>query len=113
MPTTTTQTVKLHPDLPVTMSEAGTGRPALILHGGGGPFTVAGIADHLAQSMHTILPTHPGWNGTTRHDWLARIAHLSVAYLQYLQDEGLRNVLVIGSSVGGWIGAEMALRDSA
>ena len=35
---------------------------ALVLHGGGGPATVAMIAEHLTAE----LPTHPGWNGTPR-----------------------------------------------
>jgi pimeloyl-ACP methyl ester carboxylesterase len=113
MTTPTTQTVTLRPDLQITMTEAGTGRPTLILHGGGGPFTVAGIADHLAESMHTIAPTHPGWDGTARPDWFSGIDDFALAYLHYLEDNDLHDVLVVGSSLGGWIGSEMALRDGA
>jgi pimeloyl-ACP methyl ester carboxylesterase len=105
MTTATTQTVELHPDLPVTLTEAGSGRPALVLHGGGGPFTVAAIAEHLAETMHAITPTHPGWNGSPRPDWVSGIDDIALAYL--------RDVLVVGSSLGGWIGAEMATRDDA
>jgi pimeloyl-ACP methyl ester carboxylesterase len=111
MTTTTTRTVNLRPDLPVTLTEAGLGRPALVLHGGGGPFTVAGIAEHLAETMHAITPTHPGWNGTPRPDWFSSIDDIALAYLGYLEDNDLRDVLVVGSSLGGWIGAEMAVRD--
>ena len=113
MATTTTHIVTLRRDLPVTLIEAGSGRPALVLHGGGGPFTVAAIADHLAETMHVITPTHPGWNGTPRPDWLSGIADVALAYLGYLGDNDLRDVLVVGSSLGGWIGAEMASRDDA
>ena len=109
----TTQTVNLRPDLPVTLTEAGSGRPALVLHGGGGPFTVAGIAEHLAGTMRAVTPTHPGWNGTARPDGLSRIDDIALAYLGYLEDNDLRDVLVVGSSLGGWIGAEMAARDDA
>ena len=109
----TTRRVDLRPDLPIALTEAGSGRPVLILHGGGGPFTVAGIADHLAETMHTITPTHPGWNGTRRPDWLSGISDIAQAYLDYLGSDELRDVLVIGSSLGGWIGAEMALRNDA
>ena len=110
---TTTTTLAMAPDLAITVAEAGSGRPALILHGGGGPFTVAGIAGHLAPAMHTITPTHPGWDGTPRPAWLAGIDDLALTYLRYLEDRDLRDVLVIGSSLGGWIGAEMAVRDGA
>ena len=111
MTTPSVQTVQLRPDLNLTFSEAGSGRPALILHGGGGPFTVAGIAEHLAAFMHTFLPTHPGWNGTERPSDLAGIPDLARLYLAFLEAEHLSDVLVIGSSLGGWIGAEMALQD--
>jgi pimeloyl-ACP methyl ester carboxylesterase len=110
---TTTNTVPLASDLGITFTEAGTGRPVLILHGGGGPFTVAGIANHLAETMHTITPTHPGWNGTDRPSWFSGIDDLALAYLHYLEDNDLHDVLVIGSSLGGWIGSEMAVRDRA
>src|SRR5260370_34397665 len=96
-------TVALGSDLEITVTESGAGRPALILHGGGGPFTVAGIAGHLAETMHTIVPTHPGWNGTDRPEWFTGIDDLALTYLQYLEDRDLRNVLVIGHSMVGWI----------
>jgi len=113
MTTPTSRTIALRSDLDLTVSDTGTGRPALILHGGGGPFTVAGIADHLAATMHTITPTHPGWNGTPRPDWFSSVDDIALAYMRYLEDNNLRDVLVIGSSLGGWIGSEMALRDGA
>ena len=110
---TLTHTAALGKDLEITVTEAGAGRPVLILHGGGGPFTVAGIANHLADTMHTITPVHPGWNGTDRPEWFSGIDDLALAYLQYLADKDLHDVVVIGSSMGGWIGSEMAVRDSA
>jgi pimeloyl-ACP methyl ester carboxylesterase len=61
-----TRTVRLRPDLAIPLSEAGTGRAVLLLHGGGGPATVANIAAHLSATMHVITPTHPGWDGTER-----------------------------------------------
>jgi len=113
MSTPATRTVALGSDLEITFTESGAGRPVLILHGGGGPFTVAGLAGHLAETMHTITPTHPGWNGTDRPEWFTGIDDLAMAYLHYLEDNDLNDVLVIGSSLGGWIGSEMAVRDRA
>ncbi|MER5777034.1 alpha/beta fold hydrolase [Streptomyces sp. NPDC002039] len=109
----TNKSVALYPDLSLTLTESGTGRPCLILHGGGGPATVAGLASHLARTAHAITPVHPGWDGAHRPGWLTGIDDLAVAYLRYLQDRGLRDVLVVGSSIGGWIAAEMAVRDTA
>lgn len=93
------------------MTEAGQGAVALVLHGGGGPVTVSSIAEHLAQSMHVLAPTHPGWNGTARPDWLTGVDDLAILYLDLLEQRGFEEVTVIGSSLGGWLAAEMAVRD--
>ncbi len=85
----------------------------LLLHGGGGPATVASLGAHLAESSVLIAPTHPGWNGTGRPKGLDSIAALADYYTAYLECEDLADVVVVGSSVGGWIGAELALRDAA
>jgi pimeloyl-ACP methyl ester carboxylesterase len=105
------RTLERPPDPPFTLSDSGQGRPALILHGGGGRLTVQSIVGHLSPGMRTLAPTHPGWDGTRRPDWCRGIDDLALAYLHLLADEDLRDVVVIGSSLGGWIGAELALRD--
>ncbi|WP_330269311.1 alpha/beta hydrolase [Streptomyces griseorubiginosus] len=99
-------------DLSLTVSEAGTGRPVLVLHGGGGPATVTGLAQHLSRTAHTITPVHPGWDGTPRPAWLTSVEDLARVYLHTLRERELRDVLVVGSSLGGWIAADMAARDS-
>jgi pimeloyl-ACP methyl ester carboxylesterase len=108
-----TNAAAMYADLSLTLSEAGEGRPVLVLHGGGGPATVAGLAQHLSRTAHTITPVHPGWDGTHRPAWLTGIDDLALAYLRMLRDRRLRDVLVVGSSLGGWTAAEMALHDSA
>jgi len=105
----TTPTIEVQPDLPIRLADAGSGPAALILHGGGGPPTVEPIATHLAETHHAFTPTHPGWNGTPRPARLTRMADLGAAYLALLAKLDLTNVLVVGSSLGGWIAAEMAL----
>ncbi|MFC8364139.1 alpha/beta fold hydrolase [Streptomyces griseorubiginosus] len=100
-------------DLSLTLSEAGVGRPVLVLHGGGGPATVTALAQHLARTSHTLTPVHPGWDGTSRPEWLTGVDDLALAYLHTLRERGLRDVVVVGSSLGGWIAADMAARDTA
>ena len=101
-------TAPTYADLSLTLSEAGTGRPVLVLHGGGGPATVAGIVQHLSGSARVLAPVHPGWDGTPRPDWCTGVDDLALSCLHLLQDRDLDDVLVVGSSLGGWIAAEMA-----
>ncbi len=111
----TEHTITLPSQLALTLDETGPAdadRTVLVLHGGGGPFTVAPIAAHLAADSHVLVPTHPGWNGTPRPEWLNDVPALAGAYLQLLADRGLSDVLVIGSSLGGWIATQMAASDT-
>jgi pimeloyl-ACP methyl ester carboxylesterase len=88
------------------------GRPMLILHGGGGPQTVAGLAAGLSKA-HVVVPIHPGFAGEPRPEWFDSIDDLAFAYLDLLERLDLREVLVIGSSMGGWIASAMALHDTS
>jgi len=106
-------TPSLPQNTPIVESGDPDARTALVLHGGGGPQTVAPIAGHLAATMHVLAPTHPGWNGTGRPDDIASIAQLATAYLESLIERGERDVVVVGSSIGGWIALEMAIQSAA
>lgn len=110
-PPLTTRKETFADGLTIRFEEGGNGRPILILHGGGGLRTVAGIAAGLSKA-HIVMPTHPGFGGEPRPEWFNSIDDLAFAYLELLERLNLREVLVIGNSVGGWIASAMALRDT-
>lgn len=112
-PVLTTHDLTLRPDLTLRLAEGGAGRPVLVLHGGGGAPTVAGLAGGLAADHHVLAPTHPGWDGAPRPAWFDSVDDLALCYTHLLEDRDLRDVVVVGSSLGGWVGAEMAVRDNA
>src|ERR1700754_1897562 len=99
-------------DVDVTVSEHGDGRPVLLLHGGGGPQTVAGFAEQLAAARpaRVLGPIHPGFDGTPRPAALHDVAGLAAVYVALLDRFGLDDATVVGNSIGGWIAAEMGLR---
>ncbi|WP_052432955.1 alpha/beta fold hydrolase [Streptacidiphilus carbonis] len=110
-----TRTVDLAGGLSLTVQEFGSnsdGGAVLLLHGGAGPRTMAGLGNALSQHVYAIAPTHPGFDGTPRPESFDTVADLAVAYLDLLDELDLTGVMVIGNSVGGWIAAEMALRDT-
>src|SRR5262245_56706324 len=115
--TTATQTLTLpgSGSVAVTVDDRGGGRPFLLLHGGGGPQTVAGFAELLAATgpARVITPAHPGFGGTPRPDGLASMAGLAALYRELLDRLGLDDVTVIGNSIGGWIAAELGFLGSA
>jgi pimeloyl-ACP methyl ester carboxylesterase len=100
-------------DLQVTEAGVPGSRTALVLHGGGGPRTVAPLVEHLATTHHVLAPTHPGWDGTSRPTDIDSVAALAAAYLELLLVDGERDVVLIGSSIGGWIALEMAVQAAA
>jgi pimeloyl-ACP methyl ester carboxylesterase len=101
-------------DVEVTVSDRGTGHPFLLLHGGGGPATVNPWADLLADAerAHVCTPVHPGFLGTPRPDGLRSPRGLAAVYVSLLEELDLRDVTVVGNSIGGWIAAEMAVLGS-
>jgi len=98
-------------DIPVTVSERGAGGPVLLLHGGAGPDSVTGFAGQLAARfpVRVLTPVHPGFGGTPRPSSLDSIGKLAGVYAGLLAELDLTGVTVAGSSIGGWIAAELAL----
>ncbi|NMO93046.1 alpha/beta fold hydrolase [Actinomycetospora sp. TBRC 11914] len=93
--------------------DRGTGRPVMVLHGGGGPASVLGLSAALAADHRVLTPTIPGFEGTPRPDDCRTVADVARRYLDLLVERDLHDVVVVGSSVGGWIAAEMALQSGA
>src|ERR1700733_10278763 len=109
--TTNTRSGFYADDLELTIDQQGEGRPLLLLHGGGGPPSMGVLASALSESFEVIAPVHPGFAGTPRPEWYTGIDDIALSYLQLLEQRNLHDVLVIGSSVGGWIASEMAVRE--
>jgi len=99
--------------LVVRVDESGNGRPILVLHGGASVQSVKGLSAALSHHAHVLVPTHPGFEGEPRPDWFDRIDDLALTYLELLEKLDLHDVLVIGSSVGGWIASQMAVYNTS
>ena len=95
------------------VTERGKGRPLLLLHPGhpaGRIDAGARIMDLLAQDARVIAPTHPGFGMTPAPAKLTTIDDLAYLYLDLMEAMGLRDCVVVGLSLGGWIAAEMAVK---
>ncbi len=98
--------------LTVRIGERGSGRPLLVLHGGGGPQSVSGFAAAVSEHAHVLSPIHPGFAGEPRPEWFNSIDDLALTYLELLERLDLHEVMVVGFSIGGWIASELAVRDT-
>ncbi len=92
--------------------ERGQGRPILVLHGEDGPDAKAPFLDHLEKLGRVIIPSHPGYGHSPASELIDTVDDLSYLYLDFLTSQNLSNVVIIGSSLGGWLAAEMAVKST-
>jgi pimeloyl-ACP methyl ester carboxylesterase len=91
----------------------GVGPTLLFLHGGGGAGTWLPFHEKLAQRFHVIVPEHPGFGRSERPEWADNVGDMAMFYLDFIQALGLKDVNLVGTSLGGWIAADLATRSTA
>jgi pimeloyl-ACP methyl ester carboxylesterase len=96
-------TVKLH--------RAGSGPTVLFLHGAGGVPQWLPFFDALAERFTVLVPEHPGFGGSDDPGWISSMPDLAMFYLDLVEEEGLDGLHLIGNSLGGWLAAEILVRD--
>jgi pimeloyl-ACP methyl ester carboxylesterase len=96
----------------IGLMRGGAGRPLLILHGGGGAGGWMPYMADLAARHDVIVPEHPGYGASDTPDWLDNVADLANFYLDFLDQLDLTDVDLVGFSIGGWIAAELAVRNT-
>jgi pimeloyl-ACP methyl ester carboxylesterase len=82
----------------------------LILHGLVGAPRSPAWMDALTTRFEVLLPEHPGFGGTSPLDDIHDYAYF---YLDMLDRLDLRRVHLVGLSLGGWIAAELAIRNTS
>lgn len=97
----------------IEMLRGGDGAPLLFLHGAGGAGAWLPFMEQLSQRFDVIVPEHPGYGGSETPDWLDELSDLAYFYLDFMRALGLDGVHAVGNSLGGWIAAEIAARDTA
>jgi pimeloyl-ACP methyl ester carboxylesterase len=93
-------------------SVAGAGPPLLFLHGGDYVAQNAPFLGRLARNWRVTAPRHPGFGHSERPDGFRTIHDLAYLYLDWI-DRQPSNVVLVGSSIGGWIALEMCVRSTA
>ena len=89
---------------------AGAGPPLLFLHGGDYVAQNRAFLDRLARRFRVVAPRHPGFGHTPRPAWFRSVRDIAYLYLDLLDRLDLNDTVLVGSSLGGWIALEMAVR---
>ena len=97
-------------EVSLEVSIAGEGRPLLFLHGGDYFAQNRDFLERLARRWRVLAPRHPGFGDSTRPDDFRSVHDLAYLYLDVLDRQRLGDVVLVGSSFGGWIALEMCVR---
>ena len=97
----------------VRMLRAGAGEPLLFLHGAGGWPGRLPLFEKLAAHYDVLVPEHPGFGTLENAGAIRDVADMAMYYLDFLDGLDADRVHVVGNSLGGWIAAEVAVRNSS
>jgi pimeloyl-ACP methyl ester carboxylesterase len=102
--------LKVH-DVEIHLHRAGHGPTVLFLHGAGGVPQWLPFFDRLAEHHALLVPEHPGFGRSDDPGWIRSVPDLAMFYLDLIEEADLQNIHLVGNSLGGWLAAEMLIRD--
>ena len=90
------------------LARAGAGPTLVALHQDVGAPASSPFLDALSQRFTVLAPSHPGYDGSERPEWLRSPRDVAVVYQRLLAHLEASPVSLVGLGLGGWIAAEMA-----
>jgi pimeloyl-ACP methyl ester carboxylesterase len=95
----------------IRLLRGGKGSPLLYLHGARGGGVWMPFMEKLAGHFEVFAPEHPGFGSSETPPWLDTVGDLAYFYLDFIEQFGFKDLTLIGSSLGGWTAAEIAVRN--
>jgi pimeloyl-ACP methyl ester carboxylesterase len=99
--------------IPLRLVRGGKGARVLFLHGAAGLQGWLPFFDALSTSHEVVATEHPGFGLSHAQAWGDTIGKLADFYVSLLRKSELGKVHLIGSSLGGWLASEIAIRDQS
>jgi pimeloyl-ACP methyl ester carboxylesterase len=91
------------------LTVGGSGPPLLYLHSAGGETEWMPFHAKLAEHFTVYLPAHPGFADSKGLEQIRDVADLAWHYVDFLAEQQLGPVPVVGFSLGAWIAVELAI----
>src|SRR5258708_10245422 len=88
----------------------GRGQPLLFMHSGHGVDPSDAFLNALAAEYRVIAPSHPGFGSSDLPAGVTTVSDLAYFYLDFVEQEDLRDCVLVGASFGGWLAAELAIK---
>ena len=96
----------------IEVERRGSGAPLLVLLSEEADFELSSpFLDSLSRRHELIIPHAPGFQRSSRPDWVASPDDIAYIHLDILDKLALGPMPVVGLSVGGWIALAMAVKD--
>lgn len=99
-------------DVDLEIHRGGEGPPLVFLHGGGfaprAPFF-----DMLGKKFSVTAPVHPGFGTSSLPFWMDSIDDFVHVQLAVLDKLDLRDVTLVGASLGGWVAADLCTKNTS
>jgi pimeloyl-ACP methyl ester carboxylesterase len=99
-------------DVTVRLLRGGEGVPVIFLHGVTGFPGWLPVFDQLAARYEVLVPEHPGFGRSDNPPSIRNVPDVAMYYLDFLDQLGFQKAHLVGHSLGGWIAAELAVRNS-
>ncbi len=100
-------------DIGLEVERRGGGAPLVLLDDEEGLSRESPVVDELAKSFEVIIPEPPGFGASSRPSWIETMDDISYIMLDFLEEAGIEDATVLGFSLGGWIAAEMATKNTS
>jgi pimeloyl-ACP methyl ester carboxylesterase len=99
--------------LKIELIKKGQGDPMVVLHDSDGPNGWPLYLEQLSQQYEVWAPTHPGYGRSEITDEIDSMEDMVYFYQDFLDTFDLKNVTLMGMGMGGWIAAEIAVRNQS
>lgn len=91
----------------------GVGPTLVFLHSGEGLFGAHDALERLSRDYRVVVPSHPGFGNSELPAWVSSVDDISYIYLDFLKTLGGEPSILVGSSFGGWLAAEIAVKSTS